>query len=57
MYVFKLGVLYYIDDRFTVQWDGVHAADHVNDGTFTFQVSLFSNGTIHFVYRNVSIRK
>ena len=27
--------------------------NHTMDGTFTFQVSLFKNGTIHFVYKEV----
>ena len=45
------------DDRYTVQWDEVHNHDHVDAGPFTFQVSLFPNGTIHFVYRNVSKEK
>ncbi len=40
-------------DRFTVQWNQVHNHDHVNDGPFTFQVSLFQDGSIHFVYREV----
>ena len=40
-------------ERFTVQWDRVHITNHVENGTFTFQVSLFLNGTIHFAYREV----
>ena len=42
------------EDRFTIQWDRVHNHDHVANGTFTFQLTLFKNGEIHFVYREVS---
>ena len=42
------------DERFTVQWDRVRVVDHIEDGEFTFQVSLFRNGSIHFAYRDVS---
>jgi len=40
---------------FTVQWDGVHNHDHLEAGPFTFQVSLFPSGVIHFVYREIPL--
>ena len=42
-------------DQFTIQWDRVHNHDHVENGTFTFQLSLFKDGRIHFVYREVHV--
>ena len=42
------------ENRFTIQWDKVHNHDHVANGTFTFQLTLFKSGEIHFVYREVS---
>ncbi|XP_064402119.1 plexin domain-containing protein 2-like [Halichondria panicea] len=47
--------IYSTSDRFTVQWNQVHNHDHVNDGPFTFQVSLFQDGSIHFVYREIPL--
>ncbi len=46
-----------VADRFTVQWDKVHVTNHEENGTFTFQVSLFPNGSIHFAYREVCMQK
>jgi hypothetical protein len=43
------------ESRFTVQWDKVHNHDHLNDGPFTFQVSLFPSGEIHFVYLDIPL--
>jgi hypothetical protein len=43
------------EERFTVQWDMVHNQDHLNDGPFTFQVSIFPSGVIHFVYKEVPL--
>ena len=51
----EAGVLFGSGERFTVQWDRVHVTNHVDDGEFTFQTSLFRNGTIHFVYREVDV--
>jgi hypothetical protein len=44
------------DERFTVQWDQVHNHDHVEDGPFTFQVSIFPSGEIHFVYQEIPLQ-
>ena len=52
IYQYHCGVV--AGDQFTIQWDKVHNHDHVENGTFTFQLSLFKNGDIHFVYREVS---
>ncbi|XP_019864237.1 PREDICTED: plexin domain-containing protein 2-like isoform X2 [Amphimedon queenslandica] len=48
-------LVYSTANRFTVQWEGVHNDDHINDGEFTFQVSLFPDGTIHFAYREIPL--
>ncbi|CAI8016171.1 Plexin domain-containing protein 1, partial [Geodia barretti] len=39
------------EERFTVQWDKIHNHAHLDDGPFTFQVSIFPTGVIHFVYQ------
>lgn len=43
------------NERFTVQWDQVHNQNHQDDGPFTFQVSIFPSGEIHFVYKEVPL--
>jgi hypothetical protein len=48
-------LVYDTESRFTVQWNQVYNHDHVEDGPFSFQVSLFPNGSIYFVYREVTI--
>ncbi len=53
MHICLLLYKYVVGDRFTVQWNNVHNNDHFEDGPFTFQVSLFKDGVIHFVYREV----
>ena len=45
--------LHLIDNQFTIQWDQVHNDDHVSDGPFTFQLTLFRDGSINFAYRQV----
>lgn len=37
-----------------VQWDKVRIKDRENEGTFTFQAALHSNGIIIFNYREVT---
>lgn len=39
-----------------VQWDNVHLKDREDEGSFTFQAVLHSNGTIVFNYKDVSKR-
>ena len=41
--------------RLTVQWDSVLLGDNKHNGPFTFQVSLFRNGSIVFAYRDIPI--
>lgn len=41
---------------FVVQWDNVHLKDREDEGSFTFQAVLHSNGTIVFNYKDVSKR-
>ncbi|KAG0726094.1 Plexin domain-containing protein 2 [Chionoecetes opilio] len=38
---------------FTVQWNNMPLKDHADAGTFTFQVTLHSNGDIVFTYKQV----
>lgn len=40
---------------FTVQWEKVSLQDKPNNGDFTFQTTLFKNGDIIFVYKNVPL--
>uniref|UniRef100_A0A8C8E2C8 Plexin domain containing 1 n=1 Tax=Oryzias sinensis TaxID=183150 RepID=A0A8C8E2C8_9TELE len=40
---------------FVVQWDKVRLKDRENEGSFTFQAALHSNGTIVFNYRDIPI--
>ena len=46
----------YTAENFTIQWDNVHNNAHVDAGTFTFQLTLFRNGKIHFAYREVRVQ-
>ncbi|KAE9555829.1 hypothetical protein FO519_000914 [Halicephalobus sp. NKZ332] len=41
--------------RFIVEWSNVKLRDDPNAGPFTFQLSLFSNGDIWFVYKDIPI--
>ncbi|KIH43142.1 hypothetical protein ANCDUO_26859, partial [Ancylostoma duodenale] len=45
----------YADDgeRFVVEWRKVQLREQHQAGSFTFQASLFKNGSIAFVYKNV----
>ena len=43
-------------ENFTIQWDRVHNNAHLDAGTFTFQLTLFRNGTIVFAYREVRVQ-
>ena len=47
--------VYLHDDgaRFIAQWDNIHEARKNNSSPFTFQVSLFDNGTIIFSYKSI----
>lgn len=40
---------------FVVQWDKVRLKDRENEGTFTFQAALHSNGSIIFNYREIPV--
>ncbi|KAG5888918.1 hypothetical protein JTB14_019414 [Gonioctena quinquepunctata] len=40
---------------FTVEWEKVQLQDKPKEGAFTFQVTLFQNGNIVFVYRDVPV--
>lgn len=40
---------------FTVEWEKVVLQDKPEDGEFTFQVTLFNNGDIIFVYKKVPL--
>ncbi|EPB69893.1 hypothetical protein ANCCEY_11024 [Ancylostoma ceylanicum] len=46
----------YADDgeRFVVEWRKVQLREQHQAGSFTFQTSLFKNGSIAFVYKNVT---
>ena len=43
-------------ENFTIQWDKVHNNAHIENGTFTFQLTLFRSGHIHFAYREVRVQ-
>lgn len=47
----------YVDNKtaFTVLWENVVLQDKPDDGKFTFQTTLHSNGDIVFVYQNVPL--
>lgn len=47
--------VYTYDDgsRYTVQWDSVYESEKNTNDSFTFQVSLFKDGTIYFSYQNI----
>ncbi|XP_028127959.1 plexin domain-containing protein 2 [Diabrotica virgifera virgifera] len=47
----------YVDNgtAFTVEWEKVTLQDKPDDGEFTFQVTLFNNGDIVFVYKHVPL--
>ncbi|KAB0797330.1 hypothetical protein PPYR_08324 [Photinus pyralis] len=47
----------YLDNgtAFTVVWDQVRLQDSPHAGSFTFQTTLFKNGDIVFVYKNIPI--
>ncbi|XP_074030965.1 plexin domain containing lethal (1) G0289 [Leptinotarsa decemlineata] len=47
----------YVDNgtAFTVEWEKVTLQDKPEDGSFTFQVTLFKNGDIVFVYKHVPL--
>ena len=49
----SISVHVYSFDMYTYDMQCVHVHVHV-DGPFTFQVSIFPSGVIHFVYREVS---
>uniref|UniRef100_A0A224XK12 Putative extracellular protein tem7 n=1 Tax=Panstrongylus lignarius TaxID=156445 RepID=A0A224XK12_9HEMI len=50
-------VVRYTDNgtAFTVEWDRVRLQDNSEAGQFTFQVSLYKNGDIAFVYKDIPI--
>jgi hypothetical protein len=43
------------ENSFTVEWRHVHLQDSQNKGPFTFQTTLYKNGTIVFAYREIPI--
>ncbi|KAF5277771.1 hypothetical protein FQR65_LT03751 [Abscondita terminalis] len=47
----------YLDNgtSFTVQWEKVYLQDKPTYGQFTFQTTIFNNGDIVFVYKNVPV--
>ncbi|CAG9854725.1 unnamed protein product [Phyllotreta striolata] len=47
----------YVDNgtAFTVLWENVMLQDKPEDGKFTFQVTLFKNGDIVFVYQSIPL--
>ncbi|CAH1109204.1 unnamed protein product [Psylliodes chrysocephalus] len=47
----------YVDNgtAFTVEWEKVTLQDKPEDGEFTFQVTLFKNGDIVFVYESIPL--
>jgi hypothetical protein len=47
--------IYSTAERFTVQWENVLNVDHLEAGPFTFQVSLFPSGDIHFAYEMIPL--
>uniref|UniRef100_A0AC34QH92 Plexin domain-containing protein 2 n=1 Tax=Panagrolaimus sp. JU765 TaxID=591449 RepID=A0AC34QH92_9BILA len=42
-------------NRFVVEWSNVKLRDDPNAGVFSFQASLFANGDIWFVYKDIPI--
>ncbi|MED6283843.1 hypothetical protein CHARACLAT_013142 [Characodon lateralis] len=53
----KNSTVRYMDNGtlFVVQWDMVRLKDRENEGAFTFQAALHSNGTIIFNYREIPV--
>uniref|UniRef100_A0A3Q2CL22 Plexin domain containing 1 n=1 Tax=Cyprinodon variegatus TaxID=28743 RepID=A0A3Q2CL22_CYPVA len=53
----KNSTVCYMDNGtlFVVQWDKVRLKDRENEGAFTFQAALLSNGSIIFNYREVPV--
>lgn len=49
--------IYYMDNgtAFTVTWNNVTLQDKPKAGGFTFQTTLYANGNIVFVYKNLPI--
>lgn len=45
----------YLAEYFTVEWNQVRLQDSPKDGPFTFQTTLYRNGTIVFVYKTIPI--
>ncbi|XP_006819353.1 plexin domain-containing protein 2-like [Saccoglossus kowalevskii] len=43
------------ETRFTVEWTNVHLRDKPSDGNFTFQVTIFNDSRIVFVYKQIPI--
>ncbi|XP_056902654.1 plexin domain-containing protein 1-like [Takifugu flavidus] len=54
----KNSTVKYLDNGnlFVVQWDNVHLKDREDEGSFTFQAVLHSNGTIVFNYKDVPVQ-
>jgi hypothetical protein len=42
-------------DLFTVEWKEMRLQDHPEMGNFTFQTTLYKNGTIVFAYKTIPI--
>ncbi|CAG7730002.1 unnamed protein product [Allacma fusca] len=42
-------------DQFSIEWNKVHLKDTPDKGSFTFQASLYKNGTIVFAYKSIPI--
>lgn len=43
----------FLGTALVVQWDHVHLQDSYNQGSFTFQATLHSDGRIVFAYKEV----
>jgi len=45
-----------LDDQFIVEWRHVLLQDSASKAPFTFQTTLYKNGTIVFAYKSIPIR-
>jgi len=48
-------MFFVIDELFSVEWRKLRLQDHPDLGNFTFQTTLYKNGTIVFVYENIPV--
>lgn len=45
----------FAEDQFTAEWNQLHLHNHTDLGTFSFQTSLYKNGTIVFAYKGIPV--